>query len=132
MDIDIKHKVGNLVARLRLERGINSQNALSEMADVAQSTIRELELGGRTPNIETLAKICDVLDLTLAEFFNQISGDEEKLIIEGLTPDNKRNLTAIANTMKNNQKLPPDSRADSSGLTPLDKEVNNLKYKKAK
>ena len=83
MDDNFKIAIGELVTKLRIERGIVSQNMLAQMADVSQSTVRELELGERTPTVETLAKICDVLKITLAEFFVEATGGmENKLLIK--------------------------------------------------
>jgi transcriptional regulator with XRE-family HTH domain len=118
MDDNFKIAIGELVTKLRIERGIVSQNMLAQMADVSQSTVRELELGERTPTVETLAKICDVLKITLAEFFVEATGGmENKLLIDGLSPSNQESIKAIANTMKNMQNLPPETQKESNGLT---------------
>mgnify|MGYP001014065788 CR=1 FL=1 len=131
MDDNFKIAIGELVTKLRIERGIVSQNMLAQMADVSQSTVRELELGERTPTVETLAKICDVLKITLAEFFVEATGGmENKLLIDGLSPSNQESIKAIANTMKNMQNLPPETQKESNGLTNTDKNGGKIRYKR--
>ena len=44
-----KKELGSLITRLREEKGIPSQKALADIADVAQSTVREIELGKSSP-----------------------------------------------------------------------------------
>lgn len=61
------------IAELRRASGL-SQNALAKKAGIGQSTVREIELGTKSPNVITLEKICDALGLTLAEFFATDSG----------------------------------------------------------
>lgn len=80
-----KKELGCLITRLREEKGIPSQKALADIADVAQSTVREIELGKSSPNMETLAKICDVFDLTVLEFFFMLQGPEDSLLIDKKT-----------------------------------------------
>ncbi|HHV15783.1 MAG TPA: helix-turn-helix transcriptional regulator [Gelria sp.] len=80
-----KKELGSLITRLREEKGIPSQKALADIADVAQSTVREIELGKSSPNMETLAKICDVFDLTVLEFFFMLQGPEDSLLIDKKT-----------------------------------------------
>lgn len=126
-----KKEVGSLIARLRQEKGIPSQKALADIADVAQSTVRELELGKSFPNMETLAKICDVFDLTLLEFFFMLQGPEDSLLIDNLTQENKEVLQAVAGTLKRLQKSPPETQ---KGLAVFksDKESIKPRFKKSK
>lgn len=63
-------RVAARIAALREAAGY-SQNALAKRAGIAQSTQREIELGSNSPNVITLAKICDALGITLSEFFSE-------------------------------------------------------------
>lgn len=54
---------------LREKKGITT-NKLANLAGVSQSHLREIELGKRSPTIETLSYFCDALEIDLAEFFS--------------------------------------------------------------
>jgi len=60
--------IAKRIADLRMAAKL-SQNALAKKAGLGQATIREIEIGEKSPNIITLDKICLALDITLAEFF---------------------------------------------------------------
>lgn len=123
--------IGDLLEKLRLEKGY-SQTALADIAGVAQSTYRDIEMGKSAPNIMTLIKICSVFDMTLTEFVVQLDGPKNRVIIDDLSPDNKQNILAIANTMKNQQKLADDTRDGLSGLTESGKSDSEIHLKREK
>lgn len=62
-----------MAARIRQlckERGI-TPNGLSYLAAVPQSTIKSILNGeSKNPGMVTIKKLCDGLEITLAEFFN--------------------------------------------------------------
>jgi transcriptional regulator with XRE-family HTH domain len=60
--------IAKKIAELRIAAHL-SQNALAKKAGLGQATIREIEMGEKSPNIITLEKICTALEITLAEFF---------------------------------------------------------------
>lgn len=62
--------IAKKIADLRIAAHL-SQNALAKKAGLGQATIREIEMGEKSPNIITLEKICTALDITLAEFFTE-------------------------------------------------------------
>ncbi len=52
------------------ERGI-TPNKLSTISGMTQSTINNIiNTGSKNPTVSTIKKICDGLDITLAEFFD--------------------------------------------------------------
>lgn len=52
------------------EHGI-TPNKLSTISGITQSTINNIiNTGSKNPTISTIKKICDGLDITLAEFFD--------------------------------------------------------------
>lgn len=132
-DMDEAKKYQRLVAalliKLRTDKGY-SGIAFADIAGVAQSTYQQIESENSYPKLDTLVKICKAHNLTLNEFTNMLEGQENKLIIEGLTPNNKESVKAIVSTMKNLQKLPPETQAESSGLTNTGKDVEKLRFKK--
>ncbi|WP_371379260.1 helix-turn-helix domain-containing protein [Sporomusa aerivorans] len=46
-------------------------NKLAQLAGIGQATLRDIEIGKKNPNITTLEKICQALDISLAEFFTE-------------------------------------------------------------
>ncbi|MGM9970298.1 MAG: helix-turn-helix domain-containing protein [Anaeroplasma sp.] len=47
-----------------------STNKLANIAGISQSYLRDIELGKTSPTIEKLEYICDALNITLYDFFN--------------------------------------------------------------
>ena len=62
------------ITQLREQRGY-TVNKLANLAGISQSSLREIELGMKTPRIDTLSYICDALHITLRDFF-----DDEALV----------------------------------------------------
>ena len=55
------------------QRGI-TPNKLSTISGITQSTINNiLNTGSKNPTVSTIKKICDGLDISLAEFFDDES-----------------------------------------------------------
>ncbi|MGL4485281.1 MAG: helix-turn-helix domain-containing protein [Anaerovoracaceae bacterium] len=73
---------------LRIIRNIK-QKELAELLNVAQTTITNWETGTREPNISTIKKIADVLEVDISELFyeerpakNKIVEDIEKTLFK--------------------------------------------------
>ena len=68
--MDVKQAIKNRIYDLCKERDI-TPNGLSYMCGISQSTIKSI-LNNETlnPTVRTIKKICDGLDITLAEFFD--------------------------------------------------------------
>ena len=47
-----------------------SVNRLATLAGISQSYLRDVELGKKNPTVEVLSYICDALDLSLRDFFD--------------------------------------------------------------
>ena len=60
--------VGDRLRTLRTERGL-SQEQLGLMADITPSYIGQIERNIKNPTVRTLEKICDIIDVTLRDFF---------------------------------------------------------------
>ncbi len=56
------------LTRLRVERGW-SQQRLADESSVNKATINQIERGRRSPNVETLEKLADALEVGVADFF---------------------------------------------------------------
>jgi len=58
------------IIQLRTQKNY-STNKLAQLAGIGQATLRDIEIGKKNPNVTTLAKICQALDISLAEFFTE-------------------------------------------------------------
>lgn len=47
-----------------------SVNKLANLAGISQSYLREIELGNKKPTVEILSYICEALNISLCEFFD--------------------------------------------------------------
>ena len=45
-------------------------NKLANMAGISQSYLRDVELGKKNPTVEILSFVCDALDISLSDFFD--------------------------------------------------------------
>ena len=54
-------------------------NRLATQSGVAQSFVREIELGNKKPGVETLQELCRALDISLRDFFEE---DYQKTLLE--------------------------------------------------
>lgn len=88
--------IGTRIIELREIQGLTT-NALSKLAGVAQSHLREIELGNKQPGIEVLEKICTGLNITLADFFadNINMTIEMKRLVRAAEKLNKEQLELI-------------------------------------
>ena len=89
--------IGTRIIELREIQGLTT-NALSKLAGVAQSHLREIELGNKQPGIEVLERICNALKVTLSDFFSEntdMSIEMKRLIrvAERLSPHQLEHIT---------------------------------------
>lgn len=82
--------IAERIIQLRTEKGY-STNKLSQLAEIAQATLREIEIGQKSPNIITLEKICNALEISLADFFSEDKESDSSKIDE-LPIDAKKEL----------------------------------------
>jgi transcriptional regulator with XRE-family HTH domain len=61
--------VAERIRFFRERKGI-TVNKLATTAGISQSFLRELELGNKKPTVETVSFLCDALDITLRDFFD--------------------------------------------------------------
>ncbi|GMB01663.1 helix-turn-helix transcriptional regulator [Pelosinus sp. IPA-1] len=62
--------IAERIIQLRTKKGY-STNKLSQLAEIGQATLREIEIGKKSPNIITLEKICKALEISLSDFFSE-------------------------------------------------------------
>lgn len=66
------YRVGERITVFREKKGI-TVNRLAYLSGLSQSHIRDIELGKKTPSVETLYQICSALEITLKDFFDDES-----------------------------------------------------------
>ena len=118
---------GDMIRKYRTEKGL-TQKKLGELCGIADSNIRKYESGNQNPNIETLQKIADALDIPVNRLLagKIISRDElkEKLSEYGLThlvPDTEEERTVLENCKKLNETGKKEAAKRVEELTHLEK-----------
>ena len=92
------------ITYLREQKGI-SVNKLANLAGISQSFLREIELGNKKPTIETLSYICDALEISLKDFFDddlfkQFPENELLNEIYKLTPEQRKLFLQLLRSFK--------------------------------
>lgn len=80
-----------------------SVNKLANLAGISQSYLRDIELGNKNPTIEFLSYICEALNISLKDFFDDDTSSllADPLIcrIYQLSPKQKDALLTFLNTL---------------------------------
>ena len=80
-----------------------SVNKLANLAGISQSYLRDIELGNKNPTIEFLSYICEALNISLKDFFDDDTPSllHDPLIchIYQLSPKQKDALLTLLNTL---------------------------------
>jgi Helix-turn-helix. len=97
--------VGERIRQLRKAKNITS-TALAQQLGVTQSFISGIETNRKKCSLETLDTICSLLDVSLAEFFQESTSELEatqKELLEAaknLTPDQRGLLKSFLQSLK--------------------------------
>ena len=67
-------KIGNTIRRLRNDHGL-SQEVFSGLAALDRTHYSKIERGLRTPNLETIFKIAQALEMCPSELVKEIEND---------------------------------------------------------
>lgn len=97
-------EVGKRISFFRQQQGLTI-NKLANLAGISQSYLRDIELGNKQPTVEYLSYICDALNISLSDFFDdsvqkKISEDPLIKAIFRLNERQKEALLAFLNTLK--------------------------------
>lgn len=88
-------QIGNRIRELRSQKGI-TQKKMSELTKIPYTTYSNYENNNRTPSVEALQKICDVLNITVNELMYNPELHRAKFV--GITdPTNPPHFTMPAN-----------------------------------
>ncbi len=91
--------VSERLMQLRKQYGY-TQNGLAEKAGISQTHLRRVELGQADITISHLQLLCDVMNISLHEFFNDTSTEDELTIaISKLSPKQKKLLTEFIQSL---------------------------------
>lgn len=97
------YPVGERIKFYRYKKGL-STNKLANMSGISQSYLRDIELGLKNPTVEIIYLICQALDISLKEFFDEDCTDgftEDPLMqrIYQLSPEQRKSLLCFLNTI---------------------------------
>ena len=77
-----------------------TQNGLAEKAGVSQTHLRRVELGQADITVGHLQLLCDAMGISLQEFFNiETRNDELSIALSKLTPKQKKLLLAFIESL---------------------------------
>jgi transcriptional regulator with XRE-family HTH domain len=96
-------EVNDRITFLRKQKGL-TVNKLANLAGISQSFLREIELGNKKPTIETLSLVCNALDISLKDFFDDsfksnLQKNELQQEIFRLTPEQTELLTKFLKSL---------------------------------
>lgn len=91
--------VGKRLTELRNLCGF-TQNGLADFAGVSQSHLRRVELGEADITVGHLELLCDAMNISLAEFFGESTGDNRfSAALSRLSPKQKQFLLAFLESL---------------------------------
>ena len=74
--MNLQRKFGLVLKRIRKEKGF-SQESLANTADIDRTYVSDIEKGERNISLRIIEKLCNTLQVSLSEFFNQIENYNE-------------------------------------------------------
>lgn len=97
------YPIGERIKFYRYQKGL-STNKLANMSGISQSYLRDIELGMKNPTVEVVYLICQALEISMKEFFDEESIDafsDDPLIqrIYQLSPEQREALLSFLNTI---------------------------------
>lgn len=69
--------IHNLIVQLREDKGY-STTKLAKLAGLAQSTLREIELGNTSPTWDTINKLCQALEVTPLTLLSEVYAESQE------------------------------------------------------
>ena len=96
--------VGKRISFFREQKGM-TVNKLANKAGISQSYLRSIELEEKNPTVEFLSYICEALDISLKEFFDddveqELKDDPILQEFYQLTPKQREALRQFIDAMK--------------------------------
>lgn len=102
-------EVGKRITFYRQQQGLTT-NKLANLSGLSQSYLRDIELGKKNPTVESLSYICDALNISLSDFFDdsvqeKISEDPLIKTILKLNKNQRNALLTFLNTLEWNRAM---------------------------
>lgn len=99
----ISMDIGARISFFRTQKNY-TVNKLANMAGISQSYLRDVELGKKNPTVEILSFVCDALDISLSDFFDddtakRITSDPLLNTIYRLNSEQREALNLFLNTL---------------------------------
>lgn len=98
--------VGDRIIFLRNQKNLTT-TALARKAGISQAYLRDIELQHKNPTVKLLESICDVLEISLKDFFdvddgfgNLLREDPLSKIVFKLNEDQRNTLLAFISSMQ--------------------------------
>ena len=76
----MNEKVAQRIKELRLKTGL-SQEGLSYLAELDRKYIGIIEKGNTNISIQVLSQICEALDVSLSEFFEEFDNERNRFLV---------------------------------------------------
>lgn len=93
--------IGSKIVELRKQKNMTT-NKLANRAGIAQSYLRQVELGNTIPTIEKLSYILEVLNVSLKDFFDEDKDNNDLIsLINKLNDDEKEIIINLINVIVN-------------------------------
>jgi len=86
--------IGETIRSFRLQKGM-SQGDIEKRTGLLRCYLSRVENGHTVPSLDTLARIANAMDLPLARFFNETTGENGSKPVPQLPEDEVRFLTQI-------------------------------------
>ena len=93
--------VGKRIRELREEKNYTI-NKLAKIAKISQSYLRDVELENKNPTVSFISQICDALNISLQDFFNDnfdVKNDPLTNGIYKLTSEQRNALIVFLQTL---------------------------------
>lgn len=74
--MNLQRKFGLVLKQIRKEKGF-SQESLANTANIDRTYVSDIEKGERNISLRIIEKLCNTLQVSLSEFFNQIENYNE-------------------------------------------------------
>lgn len=78
MEINLLEKIGERIKQLRIDKGYSSYESFSFDYEIPRMQYWRLEKGKTNLTIKTLEKILKIHNITIQEFFNDVSFKDKK------------------------------------------------------
>jgi transcriptional regulator with XRE-family HTH domain len=119
--------IGNIVRRLRKEKKM-TLSALSERSGVALATLSRMEHGKMTGTLRSHMRICEALEITLPEFYRELSPAREAVQVrtredrpDVFLRDKRHSVEVLASRVLNKKMMPVLIRLEKGASTQEEK-----------